>query len=46
VIPDLFEAFRKLGIGAAFVSLVLAALLTAAVFLAQSMASWFDDRNS
>jgi len=46
VIPNLFEAVQKLGVGSAIVSLVLAALLTAAVFLAQSLANWFEDRNS
>jgi hypothetical protein len=45
VIPNLAELAEKLGLAGLLVSLVLAALLTALVFLAPSVAQWFDERN-
>jgi hypothetical protein len=46
VIPNLFEVARRFGFSSPVAALVFAALLTAFVFLAQSLASWFDDRDS
>jgi hypothetical protein len=37
---------REVGIRPVFVALVFAAALTVLVFLAQSIASWFDDPHS
>jgi hypothetical protein len=46
VIPTLLDALREFGIRPLFVVLLLAAVLTVVVFLAQCVASWFDDRHS
>lgn len=46
MIPTLLDTLRQFGIRPVLVALVLAAVLTAAAFLAQSVASWFDDRHS
>jgi hypothetical protein len=46
VIPTLLDALRELGVRPVLVALVLAGALTAVVFLAQSVAAWFDDRHS
>ena len=46
MIPTLLDTLRELGIRPVLVVLVLAVVLTAAVFVAQSVASWFDDRRS
>ena len=46
MIPTLLDAFRELGVRPVLVALLLAAVLTVVVFLAQSVASWFDDRHS
>lgn len=43
--PNLLDALRGIGIGPVFAPLSFAAVLTVAVFLAQSLASWFGDRN-
>ena len=45
MIPNLTELAEELGLAAVLVPLVLAALLTGLVFLAQSVAQWFDERN-
>jgi hypothetical protein len=45
VIPNLAELAEKLGLAGVLVPLVLAALLTGLVFLASSVAQWFDERN-
>ena len=44
MILNLAELAEKLGLAGVLVSLVLAALLTALVFIAQSVAQWFDER--
>jgi uncharacterized membrane protein len=46
VIPTLLDTLHEFGIRPVLVVLLLAAVLTAVVFLAQSVASWFDDRHS
>jgi hypothetical protein len=45
VIPNLTELAEKLDLAGVLVPLVLAALLTGLVFLAPSVAQWFDERN-
>ena len=45
MIPNLAELAEKLGLVGVLVPLVLAALLTALVFLAPTVAQWFDERN-
>jgi hypothetical protein len=46
VIPNLQEIARHFGVNSSFVVLGAAAALTAFVFFAQSIALWFDDRDS
>jgi hypothetical protein len=46
VIPTLPEIARQSGVGPSFVVLAAAGVLTALVLLAQSIAHWFDDRDS
>jgi hypothetical protein len=46
VIPNLQEVARHFGVNPSFVTLAVAGALTAFVLLAQSIARWFDDRNS
>jgi len=46
VIPSLQEIARQLGMSPPLVALALAGVLTALVLLAQSIAHWFDDRDS
>ncbi len=46
MIPNLLEALAKAGISPVFVALAFAATLTAAAFLAQSLAGWFEDWDS
>jgi hypothetical protein len=45
VIQNFTELTERLGINAVFVPLVVAAVLTATIFFAQSVARWFEDRN-
>jgi hypothetical protein len=45
VIPNLAELAEKLGLAAVLVPVVLAALLPGLVFLAPSVAKWFDEPN-
>jgi hypothetical protein len=45
MIPELTALGEKLGFATVLVPLALGALLTAMVFLAHSIAEWFDDRN-
>lgn len=46
MIPTLLDTLREFGIRPVLVALLLAAALTVVVLLAQSVASWFDDRRS
>lgn len=46
MIPNLTETIRGFGASPFVLALVFAALLTAGVLLAHSLAGWFDDRNS
>jgi len=46
VIPSLPEIARQFGIGPPFVAIAAAGVMTAVVLLAQSIARWFDDRDS
>ena len=46
MIPPVTEFAEMLGVSAAFVPLALVCLLTATVLFVQSIAYWFDDRNS
>ena len=46
MIPGLLEIMRTFGLAPAVAALILAALLTGTVYFAQSIAGWFDDRNS
>jgi hypothetical protein len=46
VIPNLQEVARHFGFNPSFVALAVAGTLTGFVLLAQSIARWFDDRNS
>jgi hypothetical protein len=46
VIPELSEILRTFGLAPAVGALILAALLTGAVYFAQSIAGCFDDRKS
>ena len=46
MIPDLLEQLRSAGVVPLIAGIVLVVVLTAAVFLAQSVAQWFADRDS
>jgi hypothetical protein len=46
VIPSLREIARHFDANTSFVVLAMAGALTAFVLLAQSIARWFDDRDS
>jgi hypothetical protein len=46
VIPDLFDQLRNAGVTPLVARIVFVVLVTAAVFLAQSVAQWFADRDS
>jgi hypothetical protein len=46
VTPSLQEMARQLGFSQSLVALVLAGVLTGLVLMAQSIALWFDDRDS
>jgi len=46
VIPNPVEIAHRLGFSPLFAALFLAGVLTGIVFFVQSIASWFDDRNS
>jgi len=46
VIPGLHEIAQQFGVSPSFVALATAGVLTAFVLLAQSIARWFDDRES
>lgn len=46
MIPTLPEIAKQLGVGRAFVALAIAGALTAAALLANSIAHWFDDKDS
>jgi len=46
VIPNLQEIARHLAVNPSFVALTLAGALTGFIVLAQSIARWFDDRDS
>lgn len=46
MMPNLLEATRELGLTPPFVALLVAGVLTAIVLFGQSIACWFDDRNS
>lgn len=46
MIPSLQEIARHFGVNLSFVALAMAGVLTAFAFLAQSVARWFDDRDS
>ena len=46
MIPTLTELAQKFGASSTFVTVALAAVLTALVLLAPSIAQWFDDRKS
>jgi len=45
MIPRLLVLGEQLGFGASLLPLAFAVLLTGMVFVAQSLAHWFDDRN-
>lgn len=45
MIPDLAASTERLGVNLAFAPLLVAALLTAFVLFAHSLARWFEDRN-
>jgi hypothetical protein len=45
VIPSLVEILERLGVARELTAAVFAALLTALVLLAPSVARWFDKRN-
>jgi hypothetical protein len=45
VIPGLVEILERLGVDRELIAAVFAALLTALVLLAPSVARWFDKRN-
>lgn len=46
MIPNLQEIARHFGVNPSFVGLAVAGVLTGFVLLAQSIAHWFDDRDS
>jgi hypothetical protein len=46
VIPSLQEIARQLGVSASFFALVVAGVLTGLALMMQSIARWFDDRDS
>jgi hypothetical protein len=46
VIPGLQEIGRQLGVSASFFALAVAGVLTGLVLATQSIARWFDDRDS
>jgi hypothetical protein len=46
MIPSLPEIARHFDVSPSFVALAVAGVLTAFVLLAQSIARWFDDRDS
>lgn len=46
MIPNLQEIARQLGVSASLFALVVAGVLTALVLMTQSIARWFDDRDS
>ncbi|MBS1842753.1 MAG: hypothetical protein JSS69_15600 [Acidobacteria bacterium] len=46
MIPDLLEQLRSAGVLPLIAGLVFVVVLTAVVFLAQSVAQWFVDRDS
>ena len=46
MIPDLLEQLRSAGVVRLIAGIVLVVVMTAAVFLAQSVAQWFADRDS
>jgi hypothetical protein len=46
VIPNLQEVARHFGFNPSFVALAVAGAQTGFVLLAQSIARWFDDRDS
>jgi hypothetical protein len=46
VIPSLLDAARELGMNPHLLVLVMAGVLTGFVLFAQSIARWFEDRNS
>jgi hypothetical protein len=46
MIPTLTELVQKFGVSSTFVTVALAAVLTAVVFLVPSIVQWFDDRKS
>ena len=46
MIPSLREIARHLDVNNSFVALAMAGALTGFVLLAQSIARWFDDRDS
>ena len=45
MIPALTEVAETLGVNATPAALVIAALITSLVLLAQSVIGWFEDRN-
>jgi hypothetical protein len=45
MIPSLVEILERLGVARELIAAVSAALLTAIVLLAPSVARWFDKRN-
>jgi hypothetical protein len=46
VIPNIQEIARHFGVNPSFVALAVGGALTGFVLLAQSIARWFDDRDS
>ncbi|HLK06243.1 MAG TPA: hypothetical protein VKT53_17535 [Candidatus Acidoferrum sp.] len=46
MIPSLPEIARQLGVSPSFFALAVAGVLTGFALLAQSIARWFDDRDS
>jgi len=46
VIPSLPEIARQLGVGVSFFALAVAGAFTGLVLMTQSIARWFDDRDS
>ena len=46
MIPSLQEIARQLGVSPSLFAVVVAGVLTGLVLVTQSIARWFDDRNS
>jgi len=45
VIPNLVEMLERIGVHRSFLAVVFVGFLTVLVFLAPSVARWFDKRN-